>query len=133
MDPTESAKRRRKPATSAAATRPIRQHKPPAARVAPSRRRWPMRLVLVTGALGLVLMAVVILRLDAQITLQCRVQEQLMWERMPETMAKMLLDNVREDARMREAFDAQRQTSWWAWLTTPAHPPKRGCDHQGLF
>ena len=78
-------------------------------------------------------MAVVILRMDAQIKLQCRVQEQLMWERMPETMAKMLLDNVREDARLQEALDAKRLTSWWAWLTTPAHPPKRGCDYQGFF
>ena len=133
MEPTDSSERRRKPDTRAAATRPKRQKKTPTTRVAPSRMPWHTHLVLLVGGLVLVSMAVVILRLDAQIKLQCRVQEQLMWERMPETMAKMLLDNVREDTRLQEALEAQRQTSWWAWLTTPAHPPKRGCDHQGLF
>jgi hypothetical protein len=94
---------------------------------------WRLRLVILAGGLGIVIMMVVMLRTNAQLKLQCRVQEQILWERMPETMAKQLLDHAREDALLQAALDAQRQTSWWAWLMTPAHPPKRGCDTWGFF
>jgi hypothetical protein len=115
------------------ATRPPRQKK--AARVAtsPSRMPWPMRLVFLVCGLGLLSVAVLLIRMDTQIKMQCRVQEQLQWERMPNVMGKQLVDNAREDARLQEALDAQRQTSWWAWLMTPAHPPKRGCAAWGFF
>ena len=116
-----------------ATARPRRQKK--AARVAtsPSRMPWHLCLVFLVCGLGLLSVAVLLIRMDTQIKMQCRVQEQLQWERMPDVMGKQLLDNTREDARLQEALDAQRQTSWWAWLMTPAHPPKRGCDTWGFF
>ena len=115
------------------AARPRRQKKAARVATAPSRMPWPMRLVLLACGLGILSVAVLLIRMDTQIKMQCRVQEQLQWERMPEVMGKQLVDNVREDARLQEALDAQRQTSWWAWLTTPAHPPKRGCAAWGFF
>ena len=121
------------PEPSAAAARPRRRKK--AARVAtpPARMPWHMRLVFLACGVGLLSVAVLLVRMDTQIKMQCRVQEQLQWERMPEAMGKQLVDNAREDARLQEALDAQRQTSWRAWLMTPAHPPKRGCDTWGFF
>jgi hypothetical protein len=81
-----------------------------------------MGLVLLVCGLGILSVAVLLIRMDTQIKMQCRVQEQRQWERMPEAMGKQLVDSAREDARLHEALDAQRQTSWWAWLMTPAHP-----------
>lgn len=115
------------------AARPRRRKKAARVVTSPSRMPWHMRLVFLVCGLGLLSVAVLLIRMDTQIKMQCRVQEQLQWERMPDVMGKQLLDNAREDARWQAALDAQRQTSWWAWLTTPAHPPKRGCDTWGFF
>jgi hypothetical protein len=48
-------------------------------------------------------------------------------------MAAMAQREAEQDAALQVALDTHRATSWWAWLTTPAHPPKRGCDTWGLL
>ena len=119
------------PSDAAARPRPPEEGGP--GRDSPARMPWHMRLVFLVCGVGLLSVAVLLIRMDTQIKMQCRVQEQLQRERMPEAMGKQLVDNAREDARLQEALDAQRQTSWWAWLMTPAHPPKRGCETWGFL
>jgi hypothetical protein len=57
----------------------------------------------------------------------------LNWQHIPEAMAAMAQREAEQDAALQVALDTHRATSWWAWLTTPAHPPKRGCEALGLF
>ena len=111
--------------------RPRRQKKPARVATSPARMPWPMRLVFLVCARGPpeCCRAADPHGYPDQNGAACRSSSSR--EHMPEVMGKQLVDNAREDARLQEALDAQRQTSWWAWLITPAHPPRRGCCTPG--